>query len=191
MAKYPERRYTMSNLDLIENETLVIAEPQTGADLLRPLVEAQSNKTPQPAAPTGVVIGELVGMKDEGRVPLVTYAGQPGSAALTARSVVDLYGPHVGSKVVLMFEGGDSRRPIVMGVLREGEGWPLAEQPGQVEVDVDGQRLIVSAKEQVVIRCGKASITLTKAGKVLIQGTYVLSRSSGVNRVKGGAVQLN
>lgn len=181
----------MSNLDLVENETLVIAEPQTGADLLRPLVEAQSTKTPQPTAPTGVVIGELVGMKNEGRVPLVIYAGQPGSAALTARSVVDLYGPHIGSKVVLMFEAGDSRKPIVMGVLREGEGWPLAEQPGQVEVDADGQRLIVSAKEQIVLKCGKASITLTAAGKVLIQGSYVLTRSTGVNRIKGGAVQLN
>lgn len=51
--------------------------------------------------------------------------------------------------------------------------------------------MIVSAKEQLVLRCGKASITLTKAGKVLIKGSYVLSRSSGVNRIKGGSVQLN
>ena len=51
--------------------------------------------------------------------------------------------------------------------------------------------MIVSAKEQLVLRCGKASITLTKAGKVMIQGSYVLSRSTGVNRVKGGSVQLN
>lgn len=181
----------MNSMDLVENETLIIAEEQTGTDLLRPLVEARSTKTPQSAMPTGVVIGELVGMKNEGRTPLVTYSGQPGSAALTARSVVDLYGPHIGSKVVLMFEGGDRQKPIVMGVLREAEGWPLAEQPGQVEVDADGERLIVSAKEQVVIRCGKASITLTKAGKVLIEGSYVLSRSTGVNRVKGGSVQLN
>ena len=78
-----------------------------------------------------------------------------------------------------------------MGVLRAGEGWPLTEQPGQVEVDADGQRLILSAKEQLVFRCGKASITLTKAGKVLIQGSYVLTRSTGVNRIKGGSVQLN
>ena len=179
------------NSMLSENETLAIVEPQTGADLLRPLVEAQPTKTPQPIAPAGVVIGELVGIKDEGRTPLVIYAEQPGSAALSARSVVDLYGPHIGSKVVLMFEGGDAKRPIVMGVLREGEGWPLAEQPGQVEVDADGHRLILSAKEQLVLKCGNASITLTKAGKVLIQGSYVLTRSTGTNRVKGGSVQLN
>jgi hypothetical protein len=78
-----------------------------------------------------------------------------------------------------------------MGVLREGDSGLLADPPGQLEVDADGQRMIVSAKEQIVLRCGKASITLTKAGKVLIQGTYVLSRSSGVNRVKGGSVKIN
>ncbi|WP_256354620.1 DUF6484 domain-containing protein [Variovorax sp. dw_308] len=138
-----------------------------------------------------VVTGELIAIADEGRTPMVLFAGQPGTAAVRARTVVDLHGAHIGQPVVLMFEGGDASRPIVMGVLRQSEGWPLAEAPAQVEVDVNGERMIVSAKEQLVMRCGKASITLTKAGKVLIQGSYVLSRSSGVNRVKGASVQVN
>jgi hypothetical protein len=139
----------------------------------------------------GVIIGELIGIAEEGRTPLVLYPGQPGSAALAAQATVDLHGAHIGHQVVLVFNNGDPLRPIIMGWLRQGDGLPLPEQPGQVELDADGERLIVSAKEQVVIRCGKASITLTKAGKVLIQGDYVLSRSSGVNRIKGGSVQLN
>jgi hypothetical protein len=182
----------MSSLDRVEHESVEVAEQQTGADLLRPLMEIPVPKAAQPAASVGVVIGELIAIKEEGRTPLVLYPGQTGSAAISARTVIDLHGPHIGKKVVLMFEGGDAAWPIVMGVLREGnEGWPLAEQPGQVEVDVDGERMIVSAKEQVVLKCGKASITLTKAGKVLICGDYVLSRSSGMNRIKGGAVQIN
>jgi hypothetical protein len=60
-----------------------------------------------------------------------------------------------------------------------------------VEVDTDGERMIVSAKTQLVLRCGKASITLTQAGKVLIEGTYVSSRSTGANRLKGGSIHLN
>jgi hypothetical protein len=60
-----------------------------------------------------------------------------------------------------------------------------------VEIEADAERLIVSAKDQLVLRCGKASITLTKAGKVLIQGTYLSNQSSGVNRIKGGSVQIN
>jgi hypothetical protein len=42
-----------------------------------------------------------------------------------------------------------------------------------------------------VLHCGKASITLTRAGKVIIRGEYVLARSSGVNRIVGGSVQIN
>lgn len=139
----------------------------------------------------GVVTGVLIGFANEARTPLVTYPGQPGAAALAAGSILDLHGPHIGKRVILQFEHGDPLRPIVMGLLREHEGWPLVEQPGQVEADVDGQRMIVSAKEQLVLKCGKASITLTKAGKVLIQGSYVSNRSSGVMRIKGGSVQLN
>jgi hypothetical protein len=78
-----------------------------------------------------------------------------------------------------------------MGLLRASQPWPLPEQPASVEVDADGARLVVTAKEQLVLRCGKASITLTKAGKVLVQGTYVSNRSSGVMRIKGGSVQIN
>jgi hypothetical protein len=49
----------------------------------------------------------------------------------------------------------------------------------------------VTAGSQLVLRCGKASITLTAAGKVLIEGAYVSSRSSGALRLKGGSIQLN
>ncbi len=171
------------------------APPQESTDLLSPLLQgpvsgAAATDVAAPAAPIhGVLVGELLALTDGGTTPLVRYEGHP--AALRARSAVDLHGPHIGQPVVLMFEGGDPARPIVMGVVRQAVGWPLAEAPAQVDVDADGQRLIVSAKEQMVLRCGKASITLTKAGKVLIEGSYVLSRSTGVNRVKGGSVQIN
>ena len=181
----------MSGRDVIEADKVQVADVESGTDLLRPLMEASFAKAPQPISQAGIVIGELIGITDEGRTPLVCYPGQPGTAALFARTVVDLHGPHIGRQVVLMFEGADPSRPIIMGVLREGDGWPIDKQPDQVEVDVDGERMIVSAREQLVLRCGKASITLTKAGKVLIKGSYLLSRSSGVNRIKGGSVQLN
>ena len=182
----------MSSLDKVEHDSVEVAEQQTGAHLLRPLMELQATKPAQPASSPGVITGKLIAIKDEGRTPLVLYPGQPGTAAIGARTVIDLHGQHIGKKVVLMFEGADASRPIVIGVLREGnEGWPLTEQPGQIEVDADGQRVIISAKDQIVLRCGKASITLTQAGKVLIQGSYVLSQSTGTNRIKGGSVDIN
>ena len=181
----------MSGRDRIEMQELEPKEGQSNAGLLQPLLDARPVSALPSASFANVVVGELIAITNEGRTPLVLYPNQPGTAAIKARTVIDLHGPHIGNKVVLMFESGDSGKPIVMGLLREGEHWPLSEQLGRVEIDTDGERLIVSAKEQIVLRCGKASITLTKAGKVLIQGTYVSSRSSGVNRIKGGAVQLN
>lgn len=143
------------------------------------------------AALAGVVTGELIALDEDGVTPLVRYDGQPGSAALRARTTVDLHGAHIGAGVLLLFERNDAARPIVIGVLRGRAGWPLPAPPAQVVVEADGERLVVTAREQLVLRCGKASVTLTKAGKVLIEGTYLLSRSSGVNKIKGGSVQLN
>lgn len=139
----------------------------------------------------GAAIGVLIGFKSDGRIPLVIYAGQSGDAAVGARTIADLHGAHIGREVVLIFENGDMARPIIIGCLQRAEGWPVESPTGQVVVDSDGERMIVSAKEQLVLRCGKASITLTKAGKVLIQGCYVSSSASGVIRIKGGAIQLN
>jgi Domain of unknown function (DUF6484) len=143
------------------------------------------------AGGNATVIGTLLGFREDGRIPLVQFPGQSGTAAVAARATVDLCGSNIGGSVVLVFAEGDLRQPLIVGILRTERGWPPAEQPGTVEVDADGERLIVNAKEQLVLRCGKASITLTKAGKILVEGTYVSNRSSGVMRIKGGSVQIN
>ena len=136
-----------------------------------------------------VRIGSIVGFIEEGSTPLVVFPGQSSGAAVAARSILDLCGEHLGRNVVLAFADGDSQQPIVIGCLQKDLGF--AEKPGQVEIDADGERMVVTAKERMVLRCGKASITLTKSGKILIDGVYVSSHSSGVNRIKGGSVQIN
>ena len=138
-----------------------------------------------------VVTGVLIGFQDEGRTPLVMTNSPVMESARPARATVDLHGSHIGRQVVLVFENGDLRRPIIVGCLQRADGALVAPRPGTVDIDADGERLIVTAREQLVLRCGKASITLTRSGKVLIEGAYVSSRSSGVNRIKGGSVQLN
>jgi hypothetical protein len=110
---------------------------------------------------------------------------------LPARATIDLHGAHVGRQAVMMFEEGDPYRPIIVGCLQSENARALSPAAGHVEVDADGERLIVSAKDQIVLRCGKASVTLTKEGKLILQGTYVSSQSSGVLRIKGGSVQIN
>ena len=111
----------------------------------------------------------LTGLSDNGTTQLVLYPFQPRTAALAARSIVYLRAAYFGKMITLMFDQGDENQPIVMGVLGGGEAWPAEERPAQFEVDTDGERLIVSAREQLVLRCGKASVTFTKTGKVPIK----------------------
>jgi hypothetical protein len=99
--------------------------------------------------------------------------------------------------ILIVFENSDPDLPIIIDILHSmldefTEGSEIAlegEKPD--DVMVDGRRITFDAQEEIVLRCGKSSITLTKAGKVIIRGAYLLSRSSGVNRIKGGSVQIN
>ena len=84
-----------------------------------------------------------------------------------------------------------AHRPIVTGWIRVPADSPMLEQPSHVTLEADGRRLTVTASDQLVLKCGKASITLTAAGKVLIQGSYVSQRSSGLMKINGGSIQLN
>lgn len=59
------------------------------------------------------------------------------------------------------------------------------------EADVDGARVRICARDEVVIACGPASITLRRNGRVVIRGTYVETRSAGTNRIRGGQVRVN
>ncbi|MBL0726384.1 DUF6484 domain-containing protein [Piscinibacter sp. HJYY11] len=170
------------------SELLAPAQPHE-ADALAPLLHQRSARLQALALP-GVVLGTLVALRDAGATALVRCPEVSGDSALTARTVVDLRAEHLGSQVALSFVDADALQPIVMGVLRDPAVSKLPA-PGSVELEADGERMVVAAREQLVLRCGKASITLTKAGKVLLEGTYVSTRSSGVNRIKGGSIQLN
>lgn len=138
-----------------------------------------------------VVIGLLVGF-DKQQQPLVVFPNNLQENAIAARTTAHLDSDDIGKEVALLFEQGDPQYPLVIGLLQKPEPIPLAlptESP--TEVVMDEEHLVLNAKQSITLQCGKASITLTKSGKILLRGTYLLSRSSGVNRIKGGSVQIN
>jgi hypothetical protein len=158
-----------------------------------------------PSEPAAMRVGRLV----MGSAPGALKVDFPGNAAgpLAARATVSLDAAAIGRAVagkrglLLLFENGDPTMPIVVGLLEETAGSallgnlltrsspPPARAPA--EARLDGKRVVLEGQDEVVLKCGEASITLKRDGKVLLRGTYIETNAKGVNRIKGGAVKIN
>jgi hypothetical protein len=149
----------------------------------------------------GVRVGKIVSLDESGQV-LVDFPGNTQGlvAARLTSSIKSKLLNHAASadkEVLLAFEDNNPELPIIIdtmySLVDEITNTPTIalETERPTDVTIDGKRVTFDAREEIVLRCGKASITLTRAGKVLIRGAYLLSRSSGVNRIKGGSVQIN
>jgi hypothetical protein len=188
--------------------------------MIKSETEDQNNKEEDTSISSGgIVIGMVVGLDEQGR-PLVEYKGNRQNGPVAALATVSVTRNHISRQVALLFNGGDTRQPVIVGfiykpldellenfelvpVREHDEDSPFPESHVKVQagaavthkddnlVTVDGKHVCIEGAEEVTFKCGKASITLTKSGKILIRGTYLLNRSSGVNRIMGGSVQVN
>ena len=104
----------------------------------------------------------------------------------------------IGREVLIIFENGDPEKPIITGIIEsvideivamEFEPEPKKSEP--INTIVDGKKITLEAENEIILKCGKGSITIHKDGKIIVKGTNLLSRSSGVNRIKGGSVGIN
>ena len=155
----------------------------------------------------GVRVGQIVDIDENGNI-LVDYPGNTrGSIPARFTRSVDIESLKLAKKnswqIFLVFENNNPKLPIIIDMLsslidnisdtdtlKKSSDFTLdVEEPK--DVTLEGKRLFFDAKEEIVLKCGKSSITLTKVGKVIIRGAYLLNRSSGVNRIKGGSVQIN
>jgi hypothetical protein len=124
--------------------------------------------------------------------PIVSDVSGCSGQLLVARTTVQLRGSMVGSDVVVLLDGADHQVPIIIGVIEPAaRSEPCATLKPIVSVEADGERHVIEAEREIVLRCGDASITLTRAGKVIIRGNYILSRSTGYNKIKGAAIDIN
>lgn len=162
--------------------------------------------------PGEIIIGTLVEIDEEGQ-PLVDFSGNSSGRLLKAITTLGLTRSHVGRQLALLFVDGNMQSPVVMGLIHSPlqdmlENFtheqaainPNSENKKEIDMEndlnvddalIDGNKVVFNAKEQIVLKCGESSITLTKSGKILIRGKYLLNRSTGVNRIMGGSVQVN
>ena len=132
-----------------------------------------------------VIVGQIVGLLGSAEALVELPRMKPG-AAMKARTVVPITENEVGQQAVLAFEGGDLTKPIILGLIKTARN-----AARKVTVGADGDKFVALAEREIELRCGEASIVLTRAGKVLIKGEYVLTRAKGINRIKGAAVSIN
>lgn len=150
----------------------------------------------------GSRVGWVVGV-DPGHGVLVDYEGNT-AGPLPALSTVPLDAKSLEQAVasrqraVLLFENGVPTRPLLVGLVQVTSSTPLIDEllearvpREEVEARVDGKRVVIEGQDEIVLSCGKASITLRRNGKVIIKGVQLESSAAGVNRIKGGSVQIN
>lgn len=139
----------------------------------------------------GTSLGRLIGLVNG--EPLVEIDGQ----RHRARTCVRLDATMLNQEVVVA-------RPnfggvVILGVL---QAEPASQSTGAAKdaagivtsplgVEIDGDQLVLSAKTRITLRCGEAMLILDETGRVTIRGKTVVSHASGVNRIRGGAIQLN
>ena len=185
---------------------------QSSSDTQDYLTESQSIK------PGEIIIGKLTGINNIGQ-PLVSYTGMLSPEPMVALTTQEISNKHIGRKAALLFANGESMLPVIVGLIHDqlsdildnfsvDESREISDTPfpevtkeyvtsSEVNLDnaeqviVDGKQITIQGAEEITLRCGKASITLTKSGKILLRGTYLSNRSSGVNRILGGSVQIN
>lgn len=171
-----------ANREMIE---AVFSKPRTTAEL-KNSVDSRIN---------GVVIGTLSKPGVNGQT-MVHFPGVAGNEPIEAISTESMTSQKAGSEIALGFVNGNPARPIILGAIQKDyfqEQSPTAKTTTDqtVNVQLDGEKLLFNAEREIVFKCGKSSITLTRAGKIIIKGAYLSNHSTGVNRIKGGSVQIN
>jgi len=143
------------------------------------------------------LLGKLTGLQPSGE-PIIDIPDNPSFIGIPARSCIALHHSDIGKEIVLLLT--QESIPVVMGLMQSHHARqdvqevvfePPATSKAPIRALVDGRAVELRAEREIVLRCGAASIKLTHEGKVVIRGKYVISHSSGVNRVRGGSVELN
>ncbi|WP_096084371.1 DUF6484 domain-containing protein [Agaribacterium haliotis] len=169
-----------------EQKNLARADELSPAELFADLLPAQGQ----------LILAQLHSVDAVGAATVSFELGGK-SFVMPALSSVALEANQQGRQVVLSFVRSTDIQPVILGLLHNPLDAVLAStvdlqnESAGLEMHADGRRIAFEASEELCLKCGDASITLKKNGKIAIRGKYVLSRSTGVNRVLGGSVQIN
>jgi len=122
--------------------------------------------------------------------PLIVLDADPSAAPQPARSLCELASADIGSELLLVHTDGHRSHPVILGKMLPH---PRRDAPAddQLDIQVDGKQITLEARERLELKCGKAHLSMEADGRIKIQGGYILSHASGINRIRGAAIKAN
>ena len=129
----------------------------------------------EPFSMAGVEIATIAGIDPEGWA----LVSAPDGSLVRARSIVPVTREMAGRDAAVMAIQGDPQGLLILGVIQSPI--PLSVR----------ERHVIEAGNELVLRCGRSSLTLRADGHVTLRGKHLLTRADGHNRVQGATVQLN
>lgn len=141
----------------------------------------------------GIVVGRVVSAAAK-NAPMVEFPANVTGTPIQALATVPVEARDSGRDVAIAFVNGDPAKPVILGFMHvpaDATQQTVNGSTKTIDVEKESETVTISAEKQLVLKCGESSITLTKAGKVLLNGAYISSRAKGVNRLRGGSVLLN
>lgn len=156
--------------------------------------EDRTPDTERPDAPVhGAVVARLVAA-GHGAVTVALPGRAPTVARLLAsvpRALLERSTP--GRELLVVCEGGDPARPIVVGLMEDPAEAVLALVDGSETIAPQGDdtHRVFSAEGSITLVCGEASLTLHADGRVVTRGVNVVSVASEQQRIQGAVVRIN
>ena len=96
-----------------------------------------------------------------------------------------------GATVLYAMPTTPQQRGCVLGAI--GPYRPTSSQSNEdnPQLIADKTTIELTADTKLVLKCGEGSISIGQDGTIIIKGARILSRSKGVNKIKGASVQIN
>jgi hypothetical protein len=165
--------------------------------------------TSEPATPAQPCLARIVAIDADGH-PRVAFAGLVGPPPV-ARVLGDVPTEQLEAArrearpILLGFLEGRADAPVIVSLASLADlpqAQPQADEAepelDELQVEVDGAtdvdlggRDVIEAKQELVLRCGAAAITLRADGTVRITGRDITSWARRRHRIRGGSVAIN
>lgn len=153
--------------------------------------------------------GKVAGFRKDGMILVETEEIESLLPAYFVRTTLGaLPRLNIGDEVLMVIDSSQAHG-YILGVIEVYQQDPDAEDeksatvsspneeveiklPGKLQnVRVNGKKIFIEADDEIHLQCGKGSLFINRQGKIVVRGTNLISRSSGMNKIKGAAVGIN